>query len=451
MVSLALVFGLALSSGGAPAPGPPTASAVRARTPSASAWGVDPVDLGRYLTASEQRAARAHARTSRRLHLVGLGTDLLWYALFLLTPLSWRLRDVCERWAAALAGRWPFRARPFVSVGRVPRRMFGPDWAGAWIFAWVYFALGTAVSLPLALLQEQAAQRAGLSTYGAAGWTWDVVKASLLQLGLFSLLVFGLYGLIRRAPRRWWLLLGLPGALALVGYGLVEPQLPRLYYDAVPLSKTPRGAALAPRLHRLAHADGVTLKRIRVLRTSRSSHRLGAAVVGLGDERELLLYDSLLAEATPREVEAAVAHELGHEREREDWVTYGAASLALLALLAGLAWILRWGGRRRGMRGAGDVATLPLVGFVIWAVFLALGPLAAWRSRGAERRADRHALTLTGDPEAVIRLQVRLARRNRSEPDPPRWAQLLWGTHPTVRERIGTARWYARWLRDRQR
>jgi STE24 endopeptidase len=69
--------------------------------------------------------------------------------------------------------------------------------------------------------------------------------------------------------------------------------------------------------------------------------------------------------------------------------------------------------------------------------------LARWfalaMSRGFEREADWEALRVTGDAEAAIGLHRGLVDRNLGVPDPPRWVQRLWGSHPTALERIGLA------------
>jgi STE24 endopeptidase len=60
-------------------------------------------------------------------------------------------------------------------------------------------------------------------------------------------------------------------------------------------------------------------------------------------------------------------------------------------------------------------------------------------SRRVEASADAFALRITGDPQALIALQTRLAESNLSDPDPPEIARILFGTHPTTLERIGSA------------
>jgi STE24 endopeptidase len=60
-------------------------------------------------------------------------------------------------------------------------------------------------------------------------------------------------------------------------------------------------------------------------------------------------------------------------------------------------------------------------------------------SRAVEARADRFAMELTGDPQALVDFQRRIAVRNVGDPDPPALARFLLGTHPTTMERIGQA------------
>lgn len=71
------------------------------------------------------------------------------------------------------------------------------------------------------------------------------------------------------------------------------------------------------------------------------------------------------------------------------------------------------------------------------------GPFGCALSRRVERRADTHALELTGDAERFIAMQRRLTVTNVSDPDPPRLLHALFGTHPTPVQRIAAARAFA--------
>jgi STE24 endopeptidase len=120
--------------------------------------------------------------------------------------------------------------------------------------------------------------------------------------------------------------------------------------------------------------------------------------------------------------------------------------VGLVGLLGVLALTLSRGSRLLGLAGPGAIRTLPLLGLTVAVVLNLTLPLQNYRSRQQELRADRFALTLTGDPEAYISLQVKVARRNKDDLRPSRWVKLWLFSHPPVAERIGLALWYRRWL-----
>ena len=60
-------------------------------------------------------------------------------------------------------------------------------------------------------------------------------------------------------------------------------------------------------------------------------------------------------------------------------------------------------------------------------------------SRAVERRADAFALDLTREPDAMVGFERRITLQNVGDPDPPRWQQIVMGTHPPTMERIGQA------------
>jgi STE24 endopeptidase len=172
---------------------------------------------------------------------------------------------------------------------------------------------------------------------------------------------------------------------------------------------------------------------------SRKSRTANAAVVGLGGTRRILLFDTMLGFA-PREVEAVLAHELGHHVHRDMWrglaaqavLTFVSFAVASVALRAGVAW---W-----GLRDIADPAGLPWLALVIGAVGLVAVPLGNAYSRWIERRADDFALRVTGDAEGFIGAMERLAGLNLAERRPHRVKELILYSHPAIDRRIARAR-----------
>jgi STE24 endopeptidase len=177
-----------------------------------------------------------------------------------------------------------------------------------------------------------------------------------------------------------------------------------------------------------------------VVDQSRKSRTANAAVTGLGRTRRILLFDTLLDEFTPDEVEAVLAHELAHQLHgdiRRGLLVQGVLTLATfgiadLALRRGVAWL--------GLDGPADIAGLPLFGLTLVLVSVAALPLANGWSRRVEWQADRFALQTISDPRAFIGSMERLAALNLAEREPHRLEELFLYSHPAIGRRIAHAR-----------
>jgi STE24 endopeptidase len=94
--------------------------------------------------------------------------------------------------------------------------------------------------------------------------------------------------------------------------------------------------------------------------------------------------------------------------------------------------------RRKGDPPDGPVVVLPLA-FMLTVMMTLLMVPGNQLSRQIELRTDYDAIAVTGDPDAMIRLQRRIAESNLSDPDPPAAWQKVFGTHPSALDRIGLA------------
>ena len=102
--------------------------------------------------------------------------------------------------------------------------------------------------------------------------------------------------------------------------------------------------------------------------------------------------------------------------------------------------------RRSGVE-PGTAASLPALGLALAVVSFALTVASNQLSRRIEACADTFALELTNDPRQFIEMERDLSLSNVADPDPPRWARLLLGTHPAIVERLGIAEAHRRGAR----
>jgi STE24 endopeptidase len=404
-VGLPLAVGIAVVAAGA---------ATFALRPRSELIEPAPVAATDYFSASELNRIHDYRDPQRLLGLGGLVVSGGTLALIALRPPR-RLRRALERGAA----------RPILAAAAA---------GGALSVVLVV------VELPLSAISEQRARDFGLSTQDWGGWTLDLAKSTGIGIVFAGLGGALLMALIRRFPRAWWAV-GAVSAVVLsavfVSYGpvVIDP----LFNKFTALENSPLRAEILA----LAHKDGVDVGQVYAVDASRRTTGANAYVNGLGHTKRVVLYDNLLKDFSPDQVQSVVAHELGHVKHRD--VPRGLLWLAIVAP-AGMLVIQRLTERlapsERGRR-AGP-AVLPAAVLSIAVVSFALNIPGNALSRQVERSADGHALHLDGDPAAFIAVERQLALQNLGDPNPPDWLQLVFGTHPKTVERIGYALTWAR-------
>jgi STE24 endopeptidase len=372
-------------------------------------------DVLRDFTPEQLARERAYHAAVRPPAYTGLVVSLLVAGVLGLTGLGGRL-------VGALPGHWTVKA------------LLGTA---------VVLAIGQLATLPFDVQAERVLRRYGLSTQTWAGWADDLLRGLGIRAGTTGLVVVVVLALARRLPGTWWAWGGLAtAALVVLGSFLyplvVEPAFNRF----TPLEQ----GQLRTDLLAMADRDGVPVKDVLVADASRRTTALNAYVSGFGSTRRIVVYDTLLREASTREVELVVAHELGHAKRQD--VLHGTVIGAFggAAAIAGLYLLLEWGPllRRVGASSAGDPRVLPLVLFLGALLPLLLSPLTNLVSRHVEARADVHSLEVTGDVQTFVTSEQRLSTTNLSDLDPGPLVYALFFTHPSGPERIALAREWQR-------
>ena len=173
---------------------------------------------------------------------------------------------------------------------------------------------------------------------------------------------------------------------------------------------------------------------VEVRDASRRTRALNAEFYGIGPTKRIVIWDTALERLTREELRVLVAHEFGHVQADHVWK--GVGWLVLFAVPG--AYVVARSTRRRG--GLGEPAAVPLALLTLTVLQLVLLPATNAISRRYEREADWLALKAVPEPQAFETLTVKLAEAALSQPEPPRWARVVLGTHPTPMERIELAR-----------
>jgi STE24 endopeptidase len=324
------------------------------------------------------------------------------------------------------------------SVDRLVRAVVGTnDWLRLIAIGFFYAAAMELLTLPLDFWSGYVLEhRYQLSNQSFPAWVWKRIKGYLIGGPLGLIMLVGLYALLWFAGDWWWLAAtaGFLGLTLILGRILPVVILP-LFYKVTRLDD----AALADRLRRLADGTGLSVEGIYRLHLSDETRKANAALAGLGRSRRVLLGDTLLDSFTPEEIEVVFAHEVGHHVHRH----LIKMVVVSIFLTAGGLWlvdvILRATARPLGYDAFNDPAALPLVMLVLALFGLLLSPALNALSRFFEVQCDRYALERTGLREAYRSAFAKLARLNKSDPDPHPLVVWLFYDHPPIRQRLALA------------
>ncbi len=275
-----------------------------------------------------------------------------------------------------------------------------------------------------------------LSNQTLAGWFWRRVKGYLVGGIIGVIMLSGFYLLIWTTGNLWWVWATAGWLLVSLVMGRLLPVLILpLFYKVTRLDDE----SLLGRLRALTTGTTLTVEGVYRLELSKDTKKANAALAGLGNSRRVLLGDTLLEQFTPEEIEVVFAHEVGHHVHRHILKTIALGVVTSLMgfwlvniLLARLAPAL-------GYESFQDPAALPLILLVLTLFGLALSPAQNALSRFYERQCDRYALNKTGNAPAYRSAFIKLARINKSNPDPHPLIAWLFYDHPPIRERLAMA------------
>jgi STE24 endopeptidase len=199
--------------------------------------------------------------------------------------------------------------------------------------------------------------------------------------------------------------------------------------------------ALEARVKALMARCGFDAKGLYVMDGSRRSAHGNAYFTGFGAAKRVVFFDTLLAKLTPGEVEAVLAHELGHYRQRHVLKRIGlifALSLAALALLGWLAaqpWFYVGLGVAPNMLAPNDALALLLFMLALPPFAFLLGPLAAWTSRRHEFEADAYAAR-AADGRDLASALLKLHADNAATLTPDPLYVRFYYSHPPASQRL---------------
>jgi STE24 endopeptidase len=303
-----------------------------------------------------------------------------------------------------------------------------------------FVLIGSVIELPFTLYQTfRIEQRFGFNKTTLKLWLQDSAKSSLLGLVVGFPLIALVLWVMGATGALWWLYswcvwMGFNLLLLLVYPTWIAP----IFNKFEPLENP----EIARRAAALMQRCGFTSKGFYVMDGSRRSAHANAYFTGLGASKRVVFYDTLLSQLSASEVEAVLAHELGHFKHKhisKRIVSMFALSLigfALLGFLSTQSWFYTGLGVIPNIAAANDALALLLFMLVLPFFGTFIGPIFAYVSRSHEYEADAYAVSQT-NPVDLGQALMKLYKDNASTLTPdPLYVQFYY-SHPPALERLG--------------
>src|SRR5579862_7336455 len=368
-------------------------------------------------TQEDSPEVRRYNRIRRWLGIADFAVGLAFLIVLLAMGWSNSLRD--------LAYRWGFQGYSL----------------SLFVYLFLLLAINKAITLGFDYYGYRLERRFKLSTQKAGSWIWDEVKGFLVGLVLGSIVVELVYFTIRQWPQHWWILgwalfMGLFILLAQLAPVVLFP----IFYKFEPLDNED----LRRRLVILSEQAGTRVRGVYRWKLSEKSKKANAALTGLGNTRRIILADTLLDNYAADEIEAVLAHELGHHVHRHILKSiFVQAAITLFGFWAA-NWTLHYAVDQHMFEELSDFANLPLLALVSVVLSFLLMPALNAYSRFNERQADRYAFESIASVEPFVSSMNKLAAQNLAERTPSKWVEWFFHSHPAISRRVEAAQAWGR-------
>ena len=259
--------------------------------------------------------------------------------------------------------------------------------------------------------------------------------ASVLTAVVTAVFMIGVYWLMRRAGKRWWIWSGGLTAVALAFLMLLNPILfEPLFNKYEPVPPGPVRDAVVE----MAGRAGIPPNKIYMFNGSRQSNNFTANAGGVGSTARVAISDVAFKNASLDEVRAVTAHEIGHYVLKHTW--WGILVFSLTAIV--MFWLAdRLFPRFARLFGSNarlsDPRGFPILVFMVSALSLLALPLINSFSRTLESQADAYSLRTENRPDALSSALVKTAEYR--YPRPNKLEEIVFYDHPSVEARVRTA------------
>jgi STE24 endopeptidase len=302
----------------------------------------------------------------------------------------------------------------------------------------VVVVLGAIVDLPFSIWKQFVIdEKFGFNRMTFKLYVVDFLKSTALGIVIGAPLLGLVLWLMQTSGSLWWLYtffvwMGFNLLVMLIFPTFIAP----LFNKFVPLQE----GEVKTRVEGLLTRCGFTSKGLFIMDGSKRSSHGNAYFTGMGQSKRIVFFDTLINRLNTDEIEAVLAHELGHFKHKhivKRIVTIFAMSFAALALLG---WLSTQPGFYKGLGVAAEPSMWAVFALILFMYVMPyfsfwIGPIASASSRRHEFEADAYAASQTNANDLVSAL-IKLYKDNAATLTPDRWHSRFYDSHPPATERI---------------
>ena len=306
----------------------------------------------------------------------------------------------------------------------------------AFLVALVYFIVSTILTLPWAIYADWWREKGyGRTAQPFSDWLLQLGILTLVTSLIGAILFIGIYWLMRRTGKSWWIWSGGLVAVAFAFVALLAPIViePLFnHYTPVPPGQV-RDAVVE-----MAQRAGIPPNKVYMYNGSRQSNNFTANAGGVGSTARVAISDVAFKNATLDEVRAVTGHEIGHYVLKHTWwgILFYSVGAIILFFIADRTF--GWFARRFGSTARlDDPRGIPVLMFMVSFFGLIVLPATNTFSRTLESQADAYSLQTENRPDALATSLVKTAEYR--YPRPGKLEEVVFYDHPSVEARVRRA------------
>ncbi|QSZ27954.1 M48 family metallopeptidase [Aceticella autotrophica] len=288
------------------------------------------------------------------------------------------------------------------------------------------------ISFPFSLYYYNFQVKWGFSTQTISSWWIDYLKNSLLDFIISGIGIFLFAYAVNKWHKSWWFMASIFLTFMLFLQNLIWPSfIAPMFNRFIPI----KDPVVLNMVQDISKNAGININKVEEMDASRRTKLANAYFYGFGKTSKIVLYDTLLENYPKNEIKAVIAHEAAHWKENHVLKGLVIGSIGLFAMFFLFSLILN-----KTIINPYNKAITP-AGLAVLYLFIILinfdtNPIQNYISRQMERQADLLSVQYLHNKEIVVELQVDLAKKSLSDPEPPAFIEWFSYSHPSAMHRI---------------